>query len=69
MAKTQTDRIIDALVNKRQALTAKQITARFGAANPHGLVYSLRKKGMNVKLVTTTDTRGRETSKYTYVGK
>ena len=69
MAKTQTERAIDALVNKRQTLTAKQITSRFGAANPHGLVYNLRQKGYDVKLVTTKDSRGRETSKYTYVGK
>jgi|688.fasta_scaffold183392_4 hypothetical protein len=68
MVKTQTDRVINALVTKGQALTAKQISARFGAANPHGLVYSLRKKGLNIKLVTTKDSRGRETSKYTYVG-
>lgn len=67
MVKTQTARAINAFVNKGQALTAKQITARFGAANPRGLVYSLRQKGYNVKLVTTKDSRGRETSKYTYV--
>ena len=66
---TQTDRVINVLVTKRQPLTAKQITARFGAANPHGLIYNLRQKGMKIELVTTTDSRGRETSKYKYVGK
>ena len=53
MAKTQTDRVIEALVVKGQSLTAKQITSRFGAANPHGLVYNLRKKGVKVDLITT----------------
>jgi len=66
--KTQTERVINALVTKRQALTAKQISSRFGAANPHGLVYSLRKKGFKIELVTTANSRGVETSKYTYVG-
>jgi hypothetical protein len=68
MAKTQTNRVIEALVVKGQALTAKQIASRFGAANPYGLVYSLRKKGVKVDLVTTRNSRGRETSKYMYVG-
>lgn len=65
--KTQTDRVIDALVNKGQELTAKQIGARFGAANPAGLIYSLRQKGFNISLVTRYDTKGRMTLKYVYV--
>ena len=61
---TKTDKVLHAL-QKGEALTAKQITSRFGAGNPRALLSSLRMKGYAVYATAHTDTKGRETTKYT----
>ena len=48
-----------------EKLTAKQITARFGIANPRATVSSLRMQGYPIYLNDRKDTKGRVTSKYT----
>lgn len=61
---TKTNRLIEALQNGEQ-LTARQITARFGIANPTATVSSIRlNRGFAVYANTTTDSRGRTTTKY-----
>ena len=60
---TKTDKVLHALQNG-EALTAKQIKARFGAGNPTALISSLRFKGYAVFANTHKDTKGRETVKY-----
>ena len=67
MSKNEKVRI--ALVDKGVTLTAKQISARFGVANPHDVIYSLRKSGLNIVLETTTDRNGTNTNRYRYVAK
>jgi hypothetical protein len=48
-----------------QKLTAKQISTKFGIANPRATVSDLRGLGFSVKLDRTPDSRGRVTTKYT----
>ncbi len=47
-----------------QSLTARQLAARYGVANPYDLVHRLRSEGVRIKLTTTTNSKGRETRKY-----
>lgn len=63
-----TDRVYDALVLKGQDLTAKQIAARYGVDNPYNPIYELRNEGFRIRLLENTDTKGRVTRKYRYVG-
>jgi len=61
---SKTNRLIEALQNGEQ-LTAKQITARFGIANPTATVSSLRmNRGFAVYANQRRDSRGRTTTKY-----
>lgn len=61
---TRTSRLIEALQNGEE-LTAKQITARFGIANPTATVSDLRlRNGFAVYANRRTDSRGRTTTKY-----
>lgn len=61
---TRTSRLIEALQNGEE-LTAKQITARFGIANPTATVSDLRlRNGLAVYANRRTDSRGRTTTKY-----
>ena len=60
---TKSERLIEALRNGEQ-LTAKQITARFGIANPTATVSDLRFSGFAVYANRHTDTKGRVTTKY-----
>lgn len=46
---TATARVREAFLNG-ETLTAGQIRARFGVANPHNVVYSLRRQGYAIHL-------------------
>ena len=61
---TKIDRVFEALVNRGEELTASQISARYGVANPHDAVYQIRQMGYAIYLNETTDTKGRITKKY-----
>ena len=64
MTETKTQRLIDALQNGEE-LTSKQISARFGIANPTATVSDLRlRHGYAVYANQRTDTKGRVTTKY-----
>ena len=61
---TKTDKLIEALKSGEE-LTAKQITARFGIANPTATISDLRYDyGHAVYANKHTDTKGRVTTKY-----
>ena len=64
VTKTKTDRLVEALLNGDE-LTAKQIKARFGIANPTATVSDLRlRSGFAVYANERKDTKGRVTTKY-----
>lgn len=64
MTQTKSARLLEALQNGSE-LTAKQITQRFGIANPTATVSSLRLNGgFAIYLNEHVDNRGRETTKY-----
>jgi len=60
---TKTNRVLEALQNGEE-LTAKQITARFGAANPHDVVYQLRSQGYCIYLNEKRNSKGHVKGKY-----
>jgi predicted ArsR family transcriptional regulator len=60
---TKQERLLEALRNGEQ-LTAAQIKARFGIANPTATVSDLRFNGFAVYANRRTDTNGRTTTKY-----
>ena len=61
---TKTQRLVEALQNGEE-LTAKQIRARFGIANPTATISDLRlRNGFAVYANQRTDTKGRTTTKY-----
>ena len=61
---TQFDKVFEALVNRGEELSAAQIKSRYGAGNPHDLVYKIRQMGYAVYLNNRTDSKGRVTQKY-----
>jgi predicted ArsR family transcriptional regulator len=63
MTVTKQSRLLEALRSGEQ-LTAKQIAARFGIANPTATVSDLRYAGFAVYANKHTDTKGRVTTKY-----
>lgn len=64
MTNTKSSKLLEAL-RKGEELTAKQITARFGIANPTATVSDLRLRGgFAIYANEHTDTKGRETVKY-----
>jgi len=63
MMTTKTDRLLEALQQGEQ-LTAKQIAARFGIANPTATISNIRFAGYAVYANEHTDTKGRVTTKY-----
>ena len=64
MTETKIQRLAEALKNGER-LTAKQIGARFGLANPTATVSDLRlRRGFAVYANQRTDTKGRVTTKY-----
>lgn len=60
---TKSDKLLAAFKAGEQ-LTAKQISHRFGIANPRATVSSLRFKGYAIYANEHTDTKGRVTIKY-----
>lgn len=60
---TKTGKLLEAL-QSGEKLTAKQIGARFGIANPTATVSNLRFQGYAIYLNNHVDTKGRETQKY-----
>lgn len=61
---TKRERLLDAF-KSGEVLTAKQIAARFGIANPTATISDIRMNdGYAIYANTWTDTRGRETTKY-----
>jgi hypothetical protein len=57
------ERVLSALL-EGERLTGKQLTARFGVANPRATVSALRMKGFAIYLNSHKDTKGRVTAKY-----
>jgi hypothetical protein len=54
---SQATRVLNALMDGRQ-LTAKQITAQFGAKNPYAVVQNIRFAGFPVFLNERTNSKG-----------
>ena len=63
MTSTIQSRVLNALT-EGQALTSKQIKARFGAGNPQAVIQALRFSGYPIYLNSHKDTKGRVTQKY-----
>lgn len=63
MNNTAIDNVINALVEGEE-LTAKQISARYGVANPHSVIYSARRLGYPIYLNTRRNSKGETTQKY-----
>ena len=63
MTTTIQSKVLNALTDG-QALTSKQIKARFGAGNPQAVIQALRFSGYSIYLNTHKDTKGRVTKKY-----
>ena len=63
MTVTKQARLLEAFRNGEE-LTAKQIAARFGIANPTATVSDLRFAGFSVYANQHTDTKGRVSTKY-----
>lgn len=61
---TKQGRLLEALL-RGQKLTAKQIAAKFGIANPTATVSDIRGMGFSVTLDRATNKSGRTVSKYT----
>ena len=63
MGETKQARVLEALQSGEQ-LTAKQIKARFGVANPTATISDIRFAGYAVYANTHKDSKGRVTTKY-----
>ncbi len=63
MTETKQARVLEALQNGEQ-LTAKQISARFGVANPTATISNIRFAGYAIYANEHKDTKGRVTTKY-----
>ena len=63
MAMSTLDKVYNTLVTKKQSLTAKQISTRYGVSNPHDMIYRLRNKGVKINLQTVTR-NGKTVTKY-----
>jgi hypothetical protein len=61
---TKTDKVFEALVNRGEELTASQIKARYGVANPHDAVYQIRQMGYAIYLNETKNSKGETVAKY-----
>lgn len=65
--KTKYQKAYTAFVEKGQELTPKQITSRFGIANPHDVVYTLRQSGYKIETMKVANRNGTVTTKYRFV--
>jgi hypothetical protein len=63
MTNTKQERLLEAF-RKGEELTAAQIKARFGIANPTATVSDLRYSGFSIYANQHTDTKGRTSTKY-----
>lgn len=61
---TKVERVFEALVNRGEALTAAQISSRYGIANPHDAVYQIRQKGYAIYLNETKNSKGETVARY-----
>lgn len=61
---TKVEKLFEALVGRGEELTAAQITARYGIANPHDAIYQIRRMGYAVYLNEKTNSKGETVSKY-----
>lgn len=57
-------KLFEALVRNGEELTAKQISSRFGIANPHDAVYQLRMQGYPIYLNTHKNSKGEAVRRY-----
>lgn len=57
------NRVLETLAAGEE-LTAKQISARFGVANPRATIHTLRMEGFPIYLNKRVDTKGRAKMKY-----
>lgn len=60
---TNTQRVLEAF-QAGEKLTAKQITARFGVANPRSVVHSLRMQGYPIYLNGRKNAKGETVNRY-----
>lgn len=60
---SNSQRLLEALL-EGEALTAKQITARYGIANPRATISALRMKGYPIYLNERKDSKGNVSMKY-----
>lgn len=60
---SKTNMVLKAFQNGEE-LTAMQIMARYGVANPHDVVYNLRSQGYAIYLNERKNARGQITQKY-----
>lgn len=63
---SKVNRVQEALVKNREALTSKQISARFGLANPRDAIYTIRRRGYIINLNQHIDNSNRTKNKYNY---
>ncbi len=61
---TKTEMLFESLVGRGEELTAAQITARYGIANPHDAVYQIRRMGYAIYLNERKNSKGETVSKY-----
>ena len=66
MTLSKIDRVYQALVINGEQLTAKQLSARYGIANPYDAVHRLRMEGYSIYLNEHTNSKGRVTNKYSF---
>lgn len=60
------DKLVNTLVNKGETLTPKQISSRFGLANPHDAIYQLRSEGYSIYSNIRKNSRGETVVQYRY---
>lgn len=64
MSESKINRVFNALIVDGQALTAKQIKARYRAGNPYQIIATLRQEGYDIELTETTNSKGQVVNKY-----
>lgn len=61
---TKVERVLEALVNRGEQLTAQQIKTRYGVANPHDAIYQIRQMGYAIYLNERKNSKGETVGKY-----
>jgi len=57
-----------AFLDRAESLTARQISARYRVANPYDLIYRLRNEGLQIKTLSTKNSRGKTVNRYCFIG-